>query len=74
MTERGGVVIGVLASHDDRERAETLAEDLPHTLSERMGGYTDWSTEVCETEPADLSAVPSELTGSGATGATAPSL
>lgn len=59
-----GVVIGVLTSHDDRDRAETLAEGLPRSLSERVDDRTAWRAEVCETEPADVSATPSELTAS----------
>lgn len=56
------LVIGVLASHDDRGRAETLAEDLPRALREHVDRATDWRAEVCETDPADASAQPSELT------------
>jgi hypothetical protein len=59
-----GIVIGVLTSHDDRGHAETLAEGLPRSLSERVDSRTTWRAEVCETEPADVSATPSELTES----------
>jgi hypothetical protein len=58
------IVIGVLTSHDDRGHAETLAEGLPRSLSERVDSRTTWRAEVCETEPADVSAKPSELTES----------
>jgi hypothetical protein len=54
----------VVASHDDRERAEKLAEGLPRLLAEHVDGRTDWRVEVCATEPADVSARPSELTES----------
>ncbi|WP_445149534.1 hypothetical protein [Baekduia sp. Peel2402] len=57
-----GILIGVVAAHDDRAHAEQLAEDLPRALSEHVDRATDWRTEVCETEPADASAKPSELT------------
>jgi hypothetical protein len=56
------IVIGVLTSHDDRDRAEKLAERLPRSLSDRVDSQTAWRAEVCETDPADLSATPSELT------------
>ena len=55
-------MIGVLASHEDRGRAEKLAEGLPRSLGEHVDSRTDWRAEVCETEPADVSAQPSELT------------
>jgi hypothetical protein len=58
------IVIGVLTSHDDRGRAEKLAEGLPRSLSEHVGSRTDWRVDVCETDPADASAKPSELTDS----------
>src|SRR3954454_3221934 len=58
------IVIGVLTSHDDRGRAEKLAEGLPRSLSDRVDSRPDWRAEVCETEPADVSAKPSELTES----------
>jgi hypothetical protein len=57
-------VIGVLTSHDDRGRAEKLAEGLPRSLSEHVDNGTAWRAEMCETEPADVSAKPSELTES----------
>jgi hypothetical protein len=59
-----GIVIGVLTSHYDRSRAEKLVEALPRSLSEHVDSRTDWRAEVCETEPADVSAKPSELTES----------
>jgi hypothetical protein len=59
-----GIVIGVVASHDDRGRAEKLVEGLPRSLSEHVDSATEWRAEVCETEPADASAKPSELTES----------
>lgn len=57
-----GIVIGVVTSPDDRGHAEKLAEDLPQALSEHVDRATDWRVEVCEAEPADASARPSELT------------
>ncbi|MBJ7330736.1 MAG: hypothetical protein JHC95_12625 [Solirubrobacteraceae bacterium] len=59
-----GIVVGVVASHDGRSRAEKLVEGLPESLSEHVDSRTDWRAEVCETEPADASAEPSELTDS----------
>lgn len=58
------IVIGVVTSQDDRSRAEKLVEGLPRSLSEHVDSRTDWRAEVCETEPADASARPSELTES----------
>jgi hypothetical protein len=59
-----GIVIAVLTSNDDRDRAEKLAEGLPRWLSEHVDSGTDWRVEVCETDLADVSAKPSELTES----------
>lgn len=59
-----GIVIGVVASHDDRGRAEKLVESLPRSLGEQVDSRTDWRAEVCEAEPADVSARASELTES----------
>jgi hypothetical protein len=39
-------------------------EGLPRSLSERVDSRADWRAEVCETEPADVSAEPSDLTES----------
>ena len=61
MVGNGGVVVGVLTAHDDKDLAEALAEDLPATLRERVGEDTDWSATVEEVDPADASATPSEL-------------
>jgi hypothetical protein len=61
MAGREGILIGLLAQHRDRERAEGLAESLPDRLRERIGDHTDWRTEVCETDPADAAAGESEL-------------
>src|SRR5919112_2874593 len=56
------IAIGFLVGPDDRDDAESLAEDLPHALRERIGGHAKWRTELCETEPADAAANSSELT------------
>jgi hypothetical protein len=58
MADSDGIVIGVLASHEDRSEAETLAESLPQTLSERIDAGAQWRTELCGAEPADVSASP----------------
>jgi hypothetical protein len=42
MADTGGIVVGLLAAHDDRDLAEALAEDLPETLRERVDDGTDW--------------------------------
>src|SRR5918999_2949555 len=55
------IAIGLLVGHDDRDDAESLAEDLPHALGERIGGRAKWRTELCETEPADAAANSGEL-------------
>jgi hypothetical protein len=55
------IVIGLLATHDELDLAEDLAEMLPDALRERIGGRFDWRVEIVETEPADASASPSEL-------------
>src|SRR5215210_1125075 len=62
MPHEDGIVIGLLAASDDRDEAETLAEDLPGALRERIGAHTMWRAEVCEAEPADTSASADELT------------
>jgi hypothetical protein len=62
VARRNGVLIGVVASHDDRGRAERLAEELPGALRRHVDRDTDWRVEVCEADPADASAKPSELT------------
>jgi hypothetical protein len=64
MAEQDGVLIGLLAARDDRDRAESLAERLPRTLRERIGEHTSWRTEICEAGAADAAAGPSELTES----------
>jgi hypothetical protein len=64
MAEKPGIVIGVVATHEDRDLAEALADDLPQALRERIGDHAAWGTEVCEAEPADASASPSELVDS----------
>src|SRR5918992_5986649 len=56
------IAIGLLVGHDDREDTESLAENLPHALGERIGGHAKWRTELCETEPADAAASSAELT------------
>jgi hypothetical protein len=61
MADGGGIVIGVLTAPDDRELAETLAEDLPPALRERVGDHVSWHAEVCEAEPADRAASRGEL-------------
>jgi hypothetical protein len=61
MAGNGGVVVGVLTAHDDKDLAEALAEDLPATLRERVCEHTEWSATVEEVDPADASATPTEL-------------
>src|SRR5918998_1249162 len=56
------VAIGLLVGPDDRDDAESLAEDLPPALGKRIGGHVKWRTELCETEPADAAASSGELT------------
>ena len=55
------IAIGLLVGGDDRDDAESLAEDLPHALGERIGGDAKWRTELCVTEPADAAASSGEL-------------
>jgi hypothetical protein len=55
------IVIGLVATHDDRELADDLAGTLPDVLRERIGDRTHWRVEVVETEPADASVSTSEL-------------
>jgi hypothetical protein len=61
MHEGTGILVGLVAAHDDRALADTLAADLPEVLGERFGDDATWRTEVCETEAADALAAPSEL-------------
>jgi hypothetical protein len=55
------IVIGLLATHDDRDLADALAADLPPALCEQVGDGTRWSTEVRAVDPADPTAATSEL-------------
>src|SRR5919107_2221020 len=55
------IAIGLLVARDDRDDAESLAEQLPHALGERIGGHAKWRTELCETEPADAAASSGDL-------------
>ena len=57
-----GVGIGVVVSHDHRRWADSLAEELPELLRERVDRDAKWSIEVDEAGPADASASPSDLT------------
>src|SRR4051812_42903339 len=55
------VVIGLLATHEDHQLAESLAGELPQVLCERLDGGTRWRVEIRATEPADAAARPGEL-------------
>src|SRR6185436_15747108 len=61
MGDSQAIVIGLLAAHDDRDLADTLAADLPPALREQVGDGTRWATEVCAVEPADATAGAPEL-------------
>ena len=61
MGDSQAIVIGLLAAHDDRDLADTLAADLPPALREQVGDGTRWATEVCAVEPADATASAPEL-------------
>jgi len=38
MGDSRGIVIGLLAAHEDRDLADALAADLPPALCEQVGG------------------------------------
>jgi hypothetical protein len=61
MADKRAIVVGVLATRDDRELAEALAAGLPDALGDLLEDHARWSTEVVETDPADAAASPSEL-------------
>src|SRR5918997_4061344 len=61
MADEEVIAIGLLVGHDDHDDAESLAEELPHVLGERVDGGATWRTELCETEPADSAASSGEL-------------
>ena len=61
MGDSRGIVIGLLAAHDDRDLADALAADLPPALREQVGDGTRWATEVRAVDPADATASAPEL-------------
>ena len=61
MAEGNGIVIGLLAAHDDRDLADALAQQLPPALRGRVDSQPEWRAEVREAEPADAEAEPAEL-------------
>ena len=61
MGDSRGIVIGLLAAHDDRDLADALAADLPPALREQVGDGTRWATEVRAVDAADAAASAPEL-------------
>jgi hypothetical protein len=61
MADKRAIVVGLLATRDDRELAQALAAGLPEALRELLEDGAGWRTEVVETDPADAAASPSEL-------------
>jgi hypothetical protein len=55
------VVVGLVATDDDRRLAEALAAELPEALGERVDGGTEWRAEVRAAAPADAAARTGEL-------------
>ena len=71
MGDSRGIVIGLLAAHDDRDLADALAADLPPALREQVGDGTRWATEVRAVDPADATASAPELVAAVASSSSA---
>src|SRR5690349_5692188 len=61
MADQHAIVVGLLATRDDRELAEAVAAGLPDALRDLLEDGAGWRTEVVETAPADAAASQSEL-------------